>query len=376
MVFNLLKSILTSHANASFFRSAKSIAAVPGITTSTEVDDHKIIARILKFYRLLGSTTDSNGDSMWQAFFKQHHLEIHQKFINGSEHEAAEILRDPSTSELLYGFDNLTKSISPKVAKTSISHAKTCFDGLIRFAEAIGAICLDYSESFLPPRTWMADEVIQKIEETLGQRLIFPNPFPNEHGVQTSRGVASYRACQALYQAWRIKQLMKNIPHPRVLEIGAGLGRTAFYARLFGIQDYTIVDLPFTETASGYFLARTLGEEQVLLFGEPAVQPQHRIKIIPPNEFFAQQLSYDLIVNVDSFTEMDPAVARAYFEKIETSTPFFLSINHEGNPYTVTVKQLIDSSKNIANANRFPYWMRKGYTEELVNFKSMNNGDR
>jgi hypothetical protein len=30
----------------------------------------------------------------------------------------------------------------------------------------------------------------------------------------------------------------------RCLEIGAGVGRTAYYAHWLGMQDYTIVDLP------------------------------------------------------------------------------------------------------------------------------------
>jgi putative sugar O-methyltransferase len=178
--------------------------------------------------------------------------------------------------------------------------------------------------------------------------------------------VISYRAPQALYQAWRIKQLLKNIKNPRVLEIGAGLGRTAYYAKTLGIDDYTIVDLPIVSMVSGHFLARSLGGDQVLFFEETAHDSKDRVKFLSPLNFLSSVDSYDLVINVDSLTEMDSDTAQNYLNGIAKNTKIFLSINHESNPFTV--KELIDRSESTAQIDRFPYWMRRGYVEEVVRY--------
>lgn len=142
-----------------------------------------------------------------------------------------------------------------------------------------------------------------------------PNPFPDEYGVASRRGVISYRVPQAMYQARRISTLLRDIRQPKVLEIGGGLGRTAFYARKLGIHDYTIVDIPVSAMAQGYFLGRTLGAESVALAGEG--DEARRIKIMPPSYFLDSDRQYDLVVNVDSLTEIGRAAADEYWSAIQ-----------------------------------------------------------
>jgi hypothetical protein len=105
--------------------------------------------------------------------------------------------------------------------------------------------------------------------------------FPDVVGLATSGGVASYRAVQALYQAWRIAELVSHHPSASVVEIGAGLGRTAFYARQYGLRDYTIIDLPITNVAQGYFLGRTAAPDAVSLFNES----ESGLRVLPPAAF-------------------------------------------------------------------------------------------
>jgi hypothetical protein len=215
------------------------------------------------------------------------------------------------------------------------------------------------------------DEVIDVLEAALGFKINVPNPFPRECGVLSKRGVISYRVPQAIYQAWRISQLVANIPNPRVLEIGAGLGRTALYARQFGIDDYTIIDIPITSLASGYYLGRVLGNDSVLLYKENVQDATERIKILPPHSFMNGSDHYDLIINVDSLTEIGETTARNYWSQIEARTDIFLSINHENNPFTV--RELISGSKRTINSDRVPYWMRRGYVEETFRFTPKRN---
>lgn len=207
------------------------------------------------------------------------------------------------------------------------------------------------------------------IEKGLGVELQFPDIYPHAIGLMSSKGVVTYRAIQSLYLAFRLQNLMKSngLRGGSVCEIGAGLGRSAFYANMMGIKDYTIVDIPITLMAQGYYLMQVLGEDSVVLPGEEA-NSRDKIKLILPNEFFSSDKRYDIIANVDSLTELGEDLRSQYLGKISKMTPIFLSINHEVNSSRVNEfirrKEIIDF-----NISRYPYWMRNGYAEELISFK-------
>jgi hypothetical protein len=245
------------------------------------------------------------------------------------------------------------------------AYAKLCLDGLVRLAESVGAIPIDNPETWPTKRgsIWEAESVLTELNKSYGSFSV-PNPFPGEHGLKTSRGIISYRVPQSIYQAWRIRQLVHGISNPRILEIGAGLGRTAYYAYELGIKDYTIVDLPITSAAQAYFLGRTIGDENIYLDGEQPHEFTYKIKILTPKTFFDETNKYDLIMNVDSLTEMDFSVAHAYWNKIKASTGKFLSINHESNAFRV--RDLVVEDLSNLDIHREPYWMRRGYIEEMI----------
>ena len=142
-----------------------------------------------------------------------------------------------------------------------------------------------------------------------GTRVDFPNPYQDEFGIVTSRGISSYRAIHALYQVFRLRQLT-DVHGPRILEIGAGLGRTAGYAHRMGLRQYTIVDLPMTNVAQASFLGQTLGPDSITLFGE---DPRAGcVRIMTPEWLRASSETYDVVLNVDSMTEMDRRFAEEY----------------------------------------------------------------
>ena len=60
-------------------------------------------------------------------------------------------------------------------------------------AEAVGAFRLDYPESTLARARYgelPTDEIIDAIEQTISCKLSFPNPYPDEPGLPTRRGIA------------------------------------------------------------------------------------------------------------------------------------------------------------------------------------------
>ena len=51
--------------------------------------------------------------------------------------------------------------------------------------------------------------------------------------------------------------------------------------------------------SSAYFLGRVLGPDAILCFGEEADDSSRRIKLLPPEAFFAAGADYDLVLNTD-----------------------------------------------------------------------------
>ena len=63
--------------------------------------------------------------------------------------------------------------------------------------------------------------------------------------------------------------------------------------------------------------------------------PTRSIKIRSTSELDQIEGGFDLIVNVDSLTEMQREVAQNYWEYAKKATRTILSINHEANPIVI-----------------------------------------
>src|SRR5262245_17587585 len=174
-------------------------------------------------------------------------------------------------------------------------------DRVLRLAEAVGALSLRFH--FAGHRTEAVDiaETIAAIERRIGVPLKFPNPYPREFVIATTRGGVAERALQAIFQAWRIRQLAQRYGG-KTLEIGPGLGRTAYYARAFGIRNYTTVGLPMDVVCQAAFLGRVLAEDD---FAFPHEVARHgQIRMLTPAKLFSSDERFDIVINADSMTEM------------------------------------------------------------------------
>jgi hypothetical protein len=236
---------------------------------------------------------------------------------------------------------------------------------LERLARALGVLSLPNPEA--PDRavpTPPVKELLDLIEPALGIDIVPPEIYPGYRGLATSHGILGERVINALYCAHRIRQLTAGLTAPRVLEVGGGLGRLAHYSYLMGIHDYTLVDLPITNLAHGHFLASTLGPDRVVLDGERGTGNADAIKVMTAERFLAGGAAdFDLVVNVDSFTEIGHGLAETYFARFARLAPRLLSINHEVNDYRVF--DLHRTTGAFANCDRMAYWLRDGYVEEV-----------
>ena len=321
-------------------------------------NDIILVDRLISSY--LARSKELPTDQWWEIFQKIHG-DIHEALITNDRLKIEEILRNPVSCDLFYGFDSLVKSLRRGGQRIEDKYDPTLtFLGFLRLSEALGVRRMDYPENYtLITSKISIDDVIDEIESFVGFELEFPQFYPKEFGIVTKRGIASYRVPQAIYQAFLISKFGGS-----VCEIGGGLGRTAFYARAFGVKDYTIVDIPISSLAQGYFLGRSVGTDYLTLQGE--VEFADNIKLLSPNTFFESKNKYDLILNVDSLTELGNELASKYLKHIVHKTQTMISINHEQND-----TKIIDEFRKLdldLNYTRHPYWLRRGYVEEVYSY--------
>lgn len=331
----------------------------------SESDDASLVERIISAYRGAIEQEIGSKKSFWiSGLMAEAKRSIHEALVLGQKDKVSQVLRKPRETALLFGFENFYDQALPRaVDLIDLWEFQAPYDILRRLAEILGTQRMENPESFyhgLRADIPSIDQLLSEVEVAIGIPIELPNYFVGESGLGTSRGVATYRAFQAIYQAYRIAELVKGNKGARVLEIGGGLGRTAYYAMKFGIRDYTMIDLPMTAVAQSYFLGRSLGEDAIQLYGE---NRNASMRILPPASFFEASDKYDLILNVDSMTEMAYETASSYWQQIRARSPLFLSINHESNDFTVRDLYLASGTRQIL---RTPYSMRRGYVEELV----------
>ena len=249
-------------------------------------------------------------------------------------------------------------------------------DRLIALAENVGVVRVEnpeqgqWGESFNCDIEW----VIKGIESQIGVEIVPPQIEGCLFGIWTRAGILSFRDVTAAYAASRMQALTHSSDKVSICEIGAGLGRVAYYCAQLGIKNYDIYDLPLVNVLQGYFLIRAMPDCRITLFGEPGADARGGIKVLPGSVLArAPAKSFDLVLNQDSFPEIDQETVAEYLRQIaRSSKAYFLSINHEANTSIpgstfshVSVAEMVEKVGGLQRTYRFPCWVRAGYVEEL-----------
>ena len=321
--------------------------------------DIELVSRLCKSYIERSVETPT---SQWLEIFKDRHSDVHSLICNKDYETLAKYISNPVDNDLMYGFDDMTKTLNTKLRIETKINPNNAFDALISLAEALGATNVSNPEDYCTifPKKREIYDILEKVIDYLNMKNlthpIFPNVFNGERGIATKYGVISYRAPLALYQAQRALQFGKHI-----CEIGPGLGRTAYYAMLLGAERYTLVDIPISSFVQGGFLGDMFDKEDLGLSSED--WQSKKIQIISPSQFFESHQKYDVIINVDSLTEIGQETARDYIDHIKHCSKTFISINHERNEFTVNGIMTDNSDFQLLQKSRC--WIRRGYVEEI-----------
>jgi hypothetical protein len=334
------------------------------VSTPASLDDRTLVERIIAAYGRSVAAMGDLGGPIWSGIAGKSR-NVHDALLAGDVAAVTDILRHPHRSNLHYGFEMVFEEYAASVRENPAIgrlQARWAHDNLVRVAETIGAIRTYLPEVDFQDRPWDPESLIAAIERVVGCELRFPNTIPEEYGVRTSRGAICHRAVQALYQAWRLAQLRAFAGGGKTLEIGAGLGRTAWFASLFGFSDYTIVDLPLANVAQSYFLGRALGPDRVVLHGEPDVSGP-RVRIENPAWFHAAADRYDIALNNDSMVEIGLEAVEDYWRQLARRAEIFVSMNHEAQSFRVA--DLPGRLGIAVKSLRSFHPVRQGYIEEI-----------
>jgi len=329
----------------------------------------------------------SDFKDIWQNFIVKNHDELIEATLSDNDEKAIELLNNQFENKLSLGFEitNIESFITPAIKKSlHMFYLSTMLD----FAEYLGIIPVEnfeqrvYGEYLLKD----PDEIIDLIEKKIDLKIEFPKFKKGIYSIHTQRGNFTNRDFYYLYLALKIKELCADKKSPRICEIGGGIGYLAYYLDAVGIKDITIVDIPTTSNVSAYFLMKNLPEREFLFDEEALCLDPEKIKLMVP-EFFDQisENSFDLILNCDSFPEINQDIVLSYLNKIPNIADIFYSVNQEAkatmwdldDAYQNSVPELIQSINKNKNKKYFQrvsrnlFWLRRGYVEELYKIKDV-----
>jgi hypothetical protein len=303
--------------------------------------DDVYLDRVKRAYRLAIGNFPSPRGTVWREIFERQ-KPVHDALMDESNDRLAAVFSDPGSTNLFFGVDNLCLAVSAKPDSGELE-----LQALRQIAEAVGRNADE------------PDKILSLLDGALAQRVEFPNPFRGEVGYLTARGLASYRAVQALYHTYRIRQLVP-VSNARVLEIGPGMGRTALYAFRAGVRDYTTIDLPMGVVAQACFLGTVLGPDNIWMIGDDS-PANSKIRLLPAH--MPPQNQFDLVFNSDSLVEMAPLEIAGYLNFIRKRAVAFLSINHEKR--RTKIKHFAGAILFGWQKRRTAYALRSGYFEEI-----------
>jgi hypothetical protein len=343
--------------------------------------------RVRRSYKIALGTANARHGKIWDNI-DRHRASIHVALLAETDDDLRNIFANPASTDLFYGIDyfwartGITETIEAprsRMVKQTGSSSPTRASPAVIAGAPLGSFddraLADHfndvarQELFLLAQTlgiyegdvasFDPEKALRDADRLLNQTIQFPTLFRGAFGLRTTRGIASYPAIQAVYQAWRTLSLLADREEKSIIEIGPGMGRTAYYAYRAGLTNYTTVDLPMGIVAQACFLGAALGPEKIWMAGDDERLAEGRIKLLAaahqPNQ------AYGLALNADSITEMPLRAALDYMNWIRRHSRLFLSINHDGNLFTVA--QI--STKWFTLAERRQYPMADRYMEEI-----------
>lgn len=310
--------------------------------------------RLIDFYSISREWSFNGASSyLWRELVSTHHGPLSKALSAGDERLTESVLRDPRT---LWGIEHY-EAFRWNEPRT-IRH-------LCNLAARVGILPVNNPEQPSPTNNsnpTSIEKLRVDVEGVVG-KLSVPQGFV----FQDSADGIPYTQFFRMAEWFTISKFLGRNPIS-VMEIGAGVGGFALESFKHGVKKYTIIDLPTTCVISAFFMSKILSPDQIWLFGESGCQ-DCRFRWIPDYKAVEAKSEYDLIVNGNSFPEIEPRDQDRYIDYIfKWLSPggIFYSANHESDMLGQrSVSLAVRHSKKLECVYRAPYMMRDGYVEEI-----------
>jgi hypothetical protein len=320
----------------------------------------EIIKELQDFYKTVKNTAIKNKFGMWDNLIVPNvFVSFENNLIENNLEKCKYDLENISSTHLTYGYD-LTRSNGSDSIDIIYKTFKLLLDEM-----SIDYI-IDSNGKF------DLEAIFPTIDQKIGFKLDFPEVYcySANAALNSTRGNISSRMVYALLYVWNIKQNIDNVKNASILEIGAGCGRTAYFAYKFGFKKYSIIDIISTNIVQYHFCYNILGKDKVSL-GYNNSNDGKFLHILNNGEYESINEQYDIICNFDGLTEYGINNATDYFNKFCLLTKKVLSINHTTNEYTFT--DLYRSKENIKliSKEKYDYRIDMGnleYYKEIIEF--------
>jgi hypothetical protein len=337
-----------------------------------ELIDDALCDRLIRAYRAATAQGAAPPDGIWEGRAAADHQQLARLLLEGDCAGVARILstmfQDPVTAGLALGKDDYEAARASDRTIRLLWHDKA-----IALGQACGVVATQNPEQ----GEWGTSLAMDSLDVLRrAARAIEIDPAPPQvgamFGARLDGKVVPVHHLMHLYTAHRLGMLVE-LNEADVLEIGGGVGLLAYATASAGARSFTIVDLPLVNALQGYLLLRSALADRVELFGEEQRSGSRAIRILPNCCIDRlQPKAFDVVVNQDSLPEMATETMHGYLRAIpRLSRRFFLSINQEARTRSgegVVQGWVHDACRGIDSlrlAYRAPYWLRRGYVEEL-----------
>jgi putative sugar O-methyltransferase len=212
------------------------------------------------------------------------------------------------------------------------------------------------------------NEMIINIEKNFKANISFPN-IGSPYGIKIENKLLTFENLEHIYAAEKISKYIDLFGEKKenlnILEIGSGYGglaRNIFLKMPHKINSYTLVDLPLMLAYQKYFLKKSFQNSEL----------SKKFNFKNPKKFIYDKNHYDVLINQNSFAEMNKEITSNYLDNFikKTKNGLVLSFNHEAistykNNLQVALPDVTKNNDKLQLLLRSLSWIRKGYVEEV-----------
>lgn len=352
------------------------------VAPALSAEDVQLAERLLRFWAAMQRSQAASGltreTDVWTGIISRQgsFLSVIQ---SGDPRVLAQYLRSAPNRSVFQGVlgdgGNTLLRENPAYRK---QQSAWVIDLFVSLMESIGALSIQNPAQ----GSWGMAEIaldykalLEELDRVCGSRVIVPQIFDGV--LVTEIGGRHFTAVDltAIDGALRIRRVLSSSTSKRILEIGAGSGRTAYWCVRFGLGPIQIIDLPHVAIAQAWYFAKAIPSGALHLYGEPLgdVGSPPSVSIFPDTGLDeVSKRDVGLVFNQDSFAEMSRTALTRYLQWIIASDcGVLVSTNHESEAAYASGARHLNASRILRSIDGYRLldrernWIRKGYVDEV-----------